>query len=78
MHASTCQLLSWWYDDENTCCMFRLQQNILNLSEIKLPPNSNIISFGKPYSEKKMILHVSIKLSADTFSIFLMTGNFQW
>ena len=57
--------------------MFRLVQNVLNLSEIKLPPESDIIFFGKMYSEKT-ILHVSIKLSADKSSIFLMTGNLLW
>ena len=70
MHASTYPLLWWWYNDENACFMFRLLQNIFNLSEIKLPPESDIIFFGKPYSEKKKktILHVSIMLSADKSS----------
>ena len=41
--------------------MFSLLQNVLNLSKIKLPPESDIIFLGKPYSEKN-ILHVSISL----------------
>ena len=47
----------------------------MNLSEINLPPTSDSIFFGKPYSEKKMILHASVRLSADRPSIFLMTGK---
>ena len=38
MYASTCPLL-WWCNDDNTACwMFRILKNLLNLSEIKLPP----------------------------------------
>ena len=54
--------------------MFRLQQKVLNLSETKLPPESDIIFFGNLYSTK-IILNVSMKLSADKSSVFLMTGN---
>ena len=74
IHASTCPLLWWWYDDENTCSIFRPLQKVLNLSEMKLPPESDIIFFGSPYSAK-IILHVSIRLSPDKFSVFLMMGN---
>ena len=49
-------------------------QILLNLSEIKLPPASDINFFGKPYSEK-LILCVGIGLSAGRSSVFLMTGN---
>ena len=45
-----------------------------NLSEIKLPPESDIIFFGKMYSEKTM-LHVIIRLSADKSSVFFMTRH---
>ena len=43
------------------------------LSETKLLPESDIISFGSPYSAK-ITLHVKIRLSADR-SVFLMIGN---
>ena len=43
IHASTCQLLWWSYDDENACPVLRLLQKVLNLSEVKLPPESDII-----------------------------------
>ena len=52
--------------------MFRLLQNVLNLSGAKLPPESDIIFFGSA-NYAKIILHVSIRLSADKYSIFLMT-----
>ena len=52
IHNSTCPLLLWWYDDDVACSMFISLQDCLNLSEIKLPPSSNIIFFSKPYSEK--------------------------
>ena len=52
--------------------MFRLLQNVLNLSETKLPPESDIIFVGNPYSAT-IILHVSTKLSADKSSVFLIT-----
>ena len=45
-------------------------QNCLNLSESKLPPASDIIFLGKPYSEK-IILHASIKLFVERSSVFL-------
>ena len=48
--------------------MFRLLWNVLNLSEIKLLPESYIIFFDKSYSGK-MILHVSIRPSADVFHL---------
>ena len=44
--------------------MFRLLQKVLNLSEIKLPSDSDINFFGSPYSAK-ITLHVSIRLSVD-------------
>ena len=44
--------------------MFRLLQKVLNLSETKLLPESEIIFFGCPYSAK-IILHINIRLSAD-------------
>ena len=59
IHASTCLLLWWWLDNENACSMFRLLQMVLNLSEMKLPPESDIIFFGIPYSAK-IILPVNI------------------
>ena len=74
IHASTCPLLWWWYDDENVYSMFRLLQNILNLSEMKLLAESDVIFYGSPYSAK-IILHVSSRLSADMPSVFLMMGN---
>ena len=77
MHASTCPLLWWWYDNGTACSMFMPWQNLLNSSEIKLPPASGIIFFGKLYSEK-IILYARIRLSADRSSIFLMTGNLLW
>ena len=75
IHASTCSLFWWWYDDENACSMFKLLQNVLNLTEMKLPPKSDIIFFHSMYSAK-IILQVSIRLSADKSSVFFMTGNF--
>ena len=39
------------YDDDTACSMFRFLQNLLNLSEIKLQPASDIILFGKYYSK---------------------------
>ena len=74
IHDSTCLLLWSWYDDENACFMFRLLQNVLNLPETKLAPESDIIFFGNTYFAK-IILHVSIVLSGDKSFIFLMTGN---
>ena len=52
MHTSTCPLLWGWYDDDTACSIFRFWQNLFNLSEIKLPPASDISFLGKPYSEK--------------------------
>ena len=52
IHTSTCPLLWWLYDDYIACSMFIHLQNCLKLPEIKLPPTSDIIFFGKPYSEK--------------------------
>ena len=63
MNTSAYPFLWWWYDDV-ACSMFRFLQNCLNLSETKLLPASDIIFLGKPYSAK-IILHASIKLSAD-------------
>ena len=57
--------------------MFRLLQNVLNLFEMKLLPESDIIFFGSQYYAK-MTLHASIRLSADKSSDFLMTGNLLW
>ena len=56
------------------CSMFRLLQKVLNLSETKLPLESDIIFSGSPYSAK-IILHINIWLSADRSSVFLMIGN---
>ena len=42
MHASTCPLLWWWYEDDTACSMFRLLQNSFNFSETKLPTASDI------------------------------------
>ena len=55
--------------------MFRLLQNVLNLSEINLRPESDIIFFGNQ-NFANIILLVSIRLSADKSSIFLMTGTY--
>ena len=41
-----------------------LLQKVLNLSEMKLPPESDIIFFGILYSAK-ITLHVYIRLSPD-------------
>ena len=54
--------------------MFRLSQNLVNLSETKLLPMSDIMFLDKPYSET-IILHASIRLSADRSAVFLMTGE---
>ena len=56
--------------------MFMLLQNVLNLSEINLPLESDVIFFGKPHSEQT-IWHISIKLSVYRSSTFLMTGNLR-
>ena len=69
IHVSTCLLLWWWHDDV-ACSMFIFLQNCLILSEMKLPPTSNIIFFGKQYSGKKIIMHASIMVSVDTSSAF--------
>ena len=45
-----------------------------NLSEMKLPPESDIYFFGNPYSTK-ITLHVNIRLSVDKSSNLLVTGN---
>ena len=74
IYTFTCPLLWWWYDDDTAWSMFMFLQNLLNLSEIKLPPAPDITFFGKAYSEE-IVLHASIKLSADRSAIFLMTGN---
>ena len=52
MHASTCPLFWWWYNDDIACSMFTFFQNYLNLSEVKLLLMSDIVFFGKPYSGK--------------------------
>ena len=62
MYASTCPLLWWWYNDDTALSMVRFLQNLLNVSETKLLPASDIIYLGKSYSEK-IILHSSIRLS---------------
>ena len=54
---------------KNACFMFRLLHNVLNFSEIKWSPKSDIIFFGNPNSAK-IILYVSIRLSADKSSFF--------
>ena len=74
IHTSTSPLLWWWYDDDTACTVLTFLQNALNLSEIKLPLASNIIFFGKPYSEK-IILQTSIRHSADRSSIFWWLGT---
>ena len=74
IHASTSIALMVKDDDENACSMIRLLQKVLNLSETKLPPKSDIIFSGTLYSAK-MILHVDVRLSYDRSSIFLMIGN---
>ena len=75
MHTSTPTLLWWWYGDDVAYSMFRFLQCCLNLPETKLLPASNIVFLGKPYSGK-LILHDSIKLSAERSSVFFMTRNF--
>ena len=52
MHASTCPLLWWWYDDYITHSILRFLQNLLNFHETSLLPASHIIFIGYPYSEK--------------------------
>ena len=42
---------------------------------MKLPPESDIIFFGSPYSAK-ITLYISIRLSADKSSVFFDDGNF--
>ena len=73
IHTFTYPLLWWWYDDNIACFMFIFLQNCLTLPKIKLPPVSDIIFFGKPYSDK-IIVHATTKLSADRSSAFLI-GN---
>ena len=46
----TCLLLYGWHDDDIAFSMFIFLQNCLNLSEIKLPPMSDIIFYGNPNS----------------------------
>ena len=53
--------------------MLRLLQNILNFSDTKLPPASDITLLGIPYYAVT-ILNVDIRLSADKLSIFLPPG----
>ena len=54
--------------------MLRLLQKVLNLSEMKLLPESDIILFGTPYSVK-MILQINIRLTADRSLVFLTIRN---
>ena len=56
IHASTYPLLCWQYDDKNACSMFRLLPKVLNLSKIILPPESDIIFLGTPYSAKMIYM----------------------
>ena len=69
MHTATCPLLWWWYDDDTACSMFRFLQNFFNFLETKLPPASDIILLGNPYSSK-MTLHTIIKLSANKLCLY--------
>ena len=51
--------------------------HFLNFSETKLPPVSDIMFFGDPYSAK-IISHNSIRLSTDRHSVILTTRNLLW
>ena len=55
--------------------MLRPLQKVLNLSEMKLPPEFAIIFLGTLYSAK-IILYINIRLSADISLVFLMIRNF--
>ena len=57
--------------------MFICLQNCLNSSEIKWPYISDIIFFGRPYSEKiNLHAHISQTVLANRFPAFLMDQKF--
>ena len=74
IHASTCPLVWQGYNEENPCSIFRLLQKVLNLSEMKLSPESDIFFLGSPFSAK-INLHIGIRLSVHKPSVFMMKGN---
>ena len=46
IHAPAWPLLWWLYDDDTLYTMFKFRQNVLNVSEIKLVPVSDIFRHG--------------------------------
>ena len=71
MQASTCLLLWWWYDDDTACLMLRLLQKLLNFSETKLLPASDINLHGIPYVANTVITVVMRLLITPQFSLLL-------
>ena len=70
IHTSTCPLLWWWYDDDVACSVFIFLQNCLNLSEMKLPPASDITFFGKHYSEKSFCMLILSCMQIDLLPFY--------
>ena len=56
IHASTCPLLWWWYDENNACSMFRLLQNVLSLCEKSDPLNLTLSSLVAQILKKKFYM----------------------
>ena len=77
MQALTCPLLQWWYADDTACFMFRLLQNLLNLSEMKFIPASDINLHGMPYSAN-MTFAVVMRFSVDKPSNLFITESLLW
>ena len=75
MQASTYPLLWWWYADDTASLMLSLLQNLLNFSEIKLVPESDINLHGTPYSAN-MPFGVAIRISVDNPSILFYYWEF--
>ena len=52
MHAYTCPLLWWWYDNDTVYSILRVLHKSLILSEMNLLPATDIILLGNPYYAK--------------------------
>ena len=77
MQASTCPLPRLWYNDDTAYSMFRLLQKLLNFSETKLLPASDINLHSIPYSANT-IFTVVMRFSADNPCILFITRNLLW
>ena len=73
MHASTCPLLWWWYEEFMVWSISSCLQYCLNWSDIKLMPASD--NFFSSLNSVNMIFAALIRSSTDNPSALFTTGN---